>query len=71
MYHKVHALSFSPLQVLDECLTRIHGLKTSGMDPQRIGIMVASHNEDTVSLQNKPCLHVNISPCKSQEIFYF
>jgi len=38
MYHKV----------LDECLTRIHGLKESGQDPQRIGIMVASHNEDTV-----------------------
>jgi len=38
MYHKV----------LDECLTRIHGLKMSGEDPQRIGIMVASHNEDTV-----------------------
>jgi len=38
MYHKV----------LDECLTRIHGLKTSGLDPQRIGIMVASHNEDTI-----------------------
>lgn len=38
MYHKV----------LDECLTRIHELKTAGDDPQRIGIMVASHNEDTV-----------------------
>jgi len=38
MYHKV----------LDECLTRIHGLKLSGEDPQRIGIMVASHNEDTI-----------------------
>merc|ERR1712083_57002 len=38
MYHKV----------LDECLTRIHALKVSGEDPQRIGIMVASHNEDTV-----------------------
>ena len=34
--------------VLDECLTRIHGLKLGGEDPQRIGIMVASHNEDTV-----------------------
>merc|ERR1719309_1394468 len=38
MYHKV----------LDECLTRIHALKVAGEDPQRIGIMVASHNEDTV-----------------------
>merc|ERR1712150_42518 len=39
MYHKV----------LDECLTRIHALKVAGEDPQRIGIMVASHNEDTVT----------------------
>jgi len=38
MYHKV----------LDECLTRIHALKMAGEDPQKIGIMVASHNEDTV-----------------------
>lgn len=38
MYHKV----------LDECLTRIHSLKITGDDPQKIGIMVASHNEDTV-----------------------
>merc|ERR1719447_2466300 len=38
MYHKV----------LDECLTRIHALKVAGEDPQRIGIMVASHIEDTV-----------------------
>jgi len=38
MYHKV----------LDECLTRINQLKLSGDDPQKIGIMVASHNEDTV-----------------------
>merc|ERR1712200_265858 len=35
-------------KVLDECLTRIHALKVAGEDPQRIGIMVASHNEDTV-----------------------
>ena len=38
MYHKV----------LDECLTRINALKLSGEDPQKIGIMVASHNEETV-----------------------
>ena len=34
--------------VLDECLTRIHALKEAGDDPQKIGIMVASHNADTV-----------------------
>ena len=38
MYHKV----------LDECLTRIHSLKMAGDDPQKVGIMVASHNEETV-----------------------
>jgi proline dehydrogenase len=34
--------------VLDECLTRIKALKEAGDDPQKIGIMVASHNADTV-----------------------
>jgi len=34
--------------VLDECLTRIKALKDAGDDPQKIGIMVASHNADTV-----------------------
>ena len=34
--------------VLDECLTRIKSLKDAGDDPQKIGIMVASHNADTV-----------------------
>eukprot|EP00092_Neocalanus_flemingeri_P061266 GFUD01073621.1.p1 GENE.GFUD01073621.1~~GFUD01073621.1.p1 ORF type:complete len:613 (+),score=181.51 GFUD01073621.1:117-1955(+) len=34
--------------VLDECLTRIKALKTDGDDPQKVGIMVASHNADTV-----------------------
>ncbi len=29
-------------------LFRIHDLKEKGSDPQRIGIMVASHNEGTV-----------------------
>ena len=38
MYHKV----------LDECLRRIHELKKNGKDVQRVGIMVASHNEDTI-----------------------
>merc|ERR1719293_257419 len=34
--------------VLDECLRRIKALKDAGEDPQRVGIMVASHNADTV-----------------------
>ena len=34
--------------VLDECLTRIKAFKDAGEDPQKIGIMVASHNADTV-----------------------
>jgi len=34
--------------VLDECLTRIKAFKDAGEDPQKVGIMVASHNKDTV-----------------------
>jgi len=34
--------------VLDECLRRIKALKDAGDDPQKVGIMVASHNADTV-----------------------
>jgi hypothetical protein len=34
--------------VLGLTLFRIHDLKEKGSDPQRIGIMVASHNEGTV-----------------------
>ncbi len=34
--------------VLSLILFRIHDLKEKGSDPQRIGIMVASHNEGTV-----------------------
>lgn len=33
---------------LTECLTRIKKLKTNGVVSNKIGIMVASHNEDTV-----------------------
>jgi hypothetical protein len=36
------------LGVLGLTLFRIHDLKEKGSDPQRIGIMVASHNEGTV-----------------------
>jgi len=52
MYHKV----------LDECLTRIHKLKTSGEDPQKIGIMVASHNENTVKYGVQRMKELNLDP---------
>jgi len=52
MYHKV----------LDECLTRIHALKTSGEDPQRIGIMVASHNSDTIKFGVKRMAELDLDP---------
>jgi len=52
MYHKV----------LDECLTRIHDLKTSDDDPQKIGIMVASHNEDTVRYGVKRMAELELDP---------
>jgi len=52
MYHKV----------LDECLTRIHALKEAGEDPQRIGIMVASHNENTVKYGVQRMAELNLDP---------
>merc|ERR1712112_174485 len=52
MYHKV----------LDECLTRIHDLKVSDEDPQRIVIMVASHNEDTVRYGVSRMAELGITP---------
>jgi len=52
MYHKV----------LDECLTRIHALKTSGDDPQKIGIMVASHNQDTVKFGVRRMQELDLDP---------
>lgn len=52
MYHKV----------LDECLTRIHALKESGDDPQKIGIMVASHNADTVKFGVRRMTELGLDP---------
>jgi len=52
MYHKV----------LDECLTRIQALKLSGQDSQKIGIMVASHNEDTVKYAVKRMKQLDLDP---------
>jgi len=52
MYHKV----------LDECLTRIHQLKMDGEDPQKIGIMVASHNENTVKYGVQRMKELDLDP---------
>ena len=45
--------------VLDECLTRIKAFKDAGDDPQKIGIMVASHNADTIRYGVKRYKSVN------------
>merc|ERR1711935_1305445 len=41
------ATSASYHRCLAECMRRMHGLKTENM-PQKVGIMVASHNADTI-----------------------
>jgi len=48
--------------VLDECLTRIRALKDAGDDPQKIGIMVASHNADTVRYGVKRMAELELDP---------
>ncbi|EDV92255.1 proline dehydrogenase 1, mitochondrial isoform X2 [Drosophila grimshawi] len=52
MYHKT----------LAECLRRIKVLKDSGEDARKIGIMVASHNEDTVRFAIENMKSIGISP---------
>lgn len=52
MYHKT----------LIECLTRIRDLKKQKMDPKRITIMVASHNEDTIRLAINKMDEIGVSP---------
>ncbi|XP_075156763.1 proline dehydrogenase slgA isoform X2 [Haematobia irritans] len=52
MYHKT----------LTECLRRIKILKDSGEDAKKIGIMVASHNEDTVRYAIEKMKEIGISP---------
>lgn len=51
MYHKT----------LSECLRRIKDLKDAGAD-KKIGIMVASHNEDTVRFAIEKMKEIGISP---------
>jgi len=48
--------------VLDECLTRIKAFKDAGDDPQKIGIMVASHNADTVRYGVKKMAELELDP---------
>ena len=52
MYHKT----------LTECLRRIRKLKESGGDYKKIGIMVASHNEDTVRFAIEQMEEIGITP---------
>ncbi|KAL7744209.1 hypothetical protein ACLKA6_009179 [Drosophila palustris] len=52
MYHKT----------LAECLRRIKVLKDVGDDARKIGIMVASHNEDTVRFAIENMKSIGISP---------
>ena len=52
MYHKT----------LVECLRRIKEMKTKGEDPKKIGIMVASHNEDTVRFSIQKMKEIGIAP---------
>jgi len=52
MYHRT----------LTECLRRIKVLKDKGQPPNKIGIMVASHNEDTVRFAIEKMKEIGISP---------
>ncbi|XP_017109742.1 proline dehydrogenase 1, mitochondrial isoform X1 [Drosophila bipectinata] len=52
MYHKT----------LSECLRRIKLMKDGGEDARKIGIMVASHNEDTVRFAIQQMKEIGISP---------
>lgn len=52
MYHKT----------LEECLRRIKDMKDSGQDQRKIGIMVASHNEDTVRFAIQKMKEIGVEP---------
>lgn len=52
MYHKT----------LTECLRRIRLLKDANVDPKKIAIMVASHNEDTVRFAIEQMKEIGIHP---------
>ncbi|GJQ79910.1 hypothetical protein Trydic_g18354 [Trypoxylus dichotomus] len=52
MYHKT----------LTECLRRIKEMKMKGEDMKKIGIMVASHNEDTVRFAIQQMKEIGVEP---------
>lgn len=58
----VEATSTMYHNTLAECLRRIKALKDSGEDAKKIGIMVASHNEDTVRFAIEKMKEIGISP---------
>ncbi|XP_012269777.2 proline dehydrogenase 1, mitochondrial isoform X2 [Athalia rosae] len=45
-----------------ECLRRMKRYKDKGIDPKKIGIMVATHNEDTVRFAIEKMKEIGISP---------
>lgn len=47
-------------RTLMECLRRMKQYKDKGEDPKKIGIMVASHNEDTVRFAIEKYVSQNI-----------
>lgn len=47
---------------LIEAMDRMKKLKNKGQDPKRVGVMVASHNEDTIRFALKMMDEYNISP---------
>ncbi|EFN64404.1 Proline oxidase, mitochondrial [Camponotus floridanus] len=49
-------------RTLMECLRRMKQYKDKGLDPKKIGIMVASHNEDTVRFAIEKMKEIGISP---------
>ncbi|KMQ94093.1 proline mitochondrial [Lasius niger] len=49
-------------RTLMECLRRMKQYKDKGQDPKKIGIMVASHNEDTVRFAIEKMKEIGISP---------
>jgi len=46
---------------LSECMKRIHDLKVAG-ETKRVGVMVASHNEDTIRFAISKMKELNLSP---------
>lgn len=47
---------------LTECLRRIKEMKMKGEDMKKIGIMVASHNEDTVRFAIQKMKEIGVEP---------